>query len=344
MTKIAAGLAILASMLQAEDPVSRLLDGRFSWKAGPPLVAPADRPDDPCAAIKDPTLVFHADRWHVFATIKCRSRTQMEALSFSRFEEAGAAPRRVVSLVPAYHCAPQLFYFTPQRKWYLVYQWGDDTRKYFGPCFSRLEDPGKPETLTPPVMLYPEKPAGLKGWLDFWVICDPPEFAPAESQRAHLFFTSLDGRMWRAETKVGDFPHGWDAPRVVLQGDIFEASHTYRLKGLGKFLTIVEAQAGGGRRYYKAYLADRLDGEWKPLADSQQKPFAGPANVAFAPGIDPWTDSFSHGELLREGSDETMTVDPARLRFFFQGCAARDRAGKGYGQFPWRLALLEPAD
>jgi hypothetical protein len=31
----------------------------------------------------------------------------------------------------------------------------------------------------------------------------------------------------------------------------------------------------------------------------------------------------------------------AYLRFLFQGCAAKERAGKKYSQFPWRLGLLE---
>lgn len=56
----------------------------------------------------------------------------------------------------------------------------------------------------------------------------------------------------------------------------------------------------------------------------------------------PCTDSISHGELLRTGCDETLTVDGDHLRFLFQGCTAEERAGKQYSQFPWRLGLLEP--
>ncbi|MDH3444427.1 MAG: non-reducing end alpha-L-arabinofuranosidase family hydrolase, partial [Deltaproteobacteria bacterium] len=126
--------------------------------------------------------------------------------------------------------------------------------------------------------------------------------------------------------------------------DIFEASHTYRLKGHDRFLTIVEAQTwpiGRGWRYYKAYVSDRLDGTWTPAATSRQKPFAGLANVQ---DIGPhWTDSFSHGELIREGFDETLQVDPARLEFLFQGVSDAERAGKKYGEIPWRLGLLNPA-
>jgi hypothetical protein len=119
-----------------------------------------------------------------------------------------------------------------------------------------------------------------------------------------LFFTSLDGRMWRAETRLQEFPNGFGEPVVALRGDVFEASHTYWLQRLDKYLTLIEAQGSGGRgrRYYKAYIADRLDGQWKELAASPEKPFAGSINVRI-PGPR-WTDSISHGELLRAGYDE----------------------------------------
>ena len=119
-----------------------------------------------------------------------------------------------------------------------------------------------------------------------------------------------------------------------------KASHTYRLKGQKKFLTIIEAE-GGGRRYYKAYTADRLDGDWKPLAATKEQPFAGVVNVREVAGH--WTDSFSHGELLRAGYDEHLEVDPGHLSFLFQGVTDPVKEGKPYGQIPWKLGLLETA-
>ena len=151
-------------------------------------------------------------------------------------------------------------------------------------------------------------------WLDFWVICD--------AAKAHLFYTSLDGNMWRSETPLGSFPHGWSEPEVAIRGDIFEASHTYRVRGGGKYLTIVEAQ-GDRRRYYKAYLAEQLEGPWKGLADRLEQPFAAPSNVQQAPE---WTTNISHGELLRAGNDETLEIDPAKVRFLFQGTATTNTA------------------
>jgi hypothetical protein len=161
------------------------------------------------------------------------------------------------------------------------------------------------------------------------VICD--------NTKAHLFYTSNDGRLWRSKTKLADFPSRWSQSVLALQADIFEASHTYRLKGMDKYLTIVEAQADA-RRYYKAYLADRLEGPWHGLADRRDKPFAAVSNVVQGKQ---WTTNISHGELLRTGVDEMMEIDPADVRFVFQGASDSEYRGNPYGKIPWRLGILE---
>ena len=106
---------------------------------------------------------------------------------------------------------------------------------------------------------------------------------------------------------------------------------------MDKYLTIVEA-VGDARRYYKAYLADRLEGPWRGLADSRDKPFASVANVAQDKA---WTTNISHGELLRTGTDETMEADPANLRFLYQGASDAEYRGNPYGKIPWRLGILD---
>src|SRR5881409_953437 len=75
---------------------------------------------------------------------------------------------------------------------------------------------------------------------------------------------------------------GMSEPQVALQGprnDIFEGGMTYKIKRTNQYLTLVEAI--GPARYYRAWIADRLDGEWKPLPDATTfaKPFAGINNV-----------------------------------------------------------------
>jgi Glycosyl hydrolase family 62 len=314
--------------------VENLLAGRFQWSTRPALIAPAERLSDPCHSIKDPSIVFFEGRWHLFTTIRSQKRThQIEYASFSNWKDADQAGRHVLTISDGYFCAPQVFYFSPHRKWYLIHQINEPSRKpELQPAFSTSANIADPKSWSKPTLLFDAHPTNITMWIDFWVICD--------EAKAHLFFTSLDGRMWRSETKLADFPQQWTTPKVVLRDDIFEASHTYRLKGLNKFLTLVEAQ-NEGRRYYKAYLADGLDGEWKLLAATRDKPFASPVNVRDTGSH--WTDSFSHGELLRDGYDERMDVDPANLRFLFQGVSDEAKAGKGYGEIPWKLGILEPS-
>src|SRR6185295_4862417 len=319
---------------ERQHALENLLAGQFKWTASAPLVAPVRRPDDPCVSVKDPTIGHGEGRWHLFCTIRSQKRShQIEYRSFAEWKDADKAQRHILKINPGYFCAPQVFYFTPQRKWYLIHQVSDEARKILQPAYSTSTNIADPNSWSAPTWFYSEHPDNIKAWIDFWVICD--------DTRAHLFFTSNNGLMWRAETRLSDFPRGWGKPQIVLQGDIFEASHTYRLKGLDKYLTIIEAVGENGRRYYKAYLADRLDGEWKPLAATREKPFASPVNVRDAGAH--WTDSFSHGELLRAGHDERLEVDPANLRFLFQGVGDPERAGKKYGEIPWRLGILEPA-
>jgi hypothetical protein len=319
----------------ADSSGDGLRSGRFKWTASRPLLSPAHRPEDPCYSVKDPSIVRFNNRWHLFCTIRSQKRThQIEYLSFDDWKNANTATRHLLAVTNGYYCAPQVFYFEPHRKWYMIYQASDKARKVaLQPVFSTTTNIANPQSWTTPLFLYPAHPENVEGWIDFWVICD--------DAKAHLFFTSNNGKMWRTETKLTDFPYGWSQPEIVLRGDIFEASHTYRLKGRNDFLTIIEAVGSGGRRYYKAYLADKLDGEWKPLAATAEQPFASPLNVR--PEGNAWTDSYSHGELLRAGYDQKVEVDPTKLEFLFQGVSDHDRAGKKYGDIPWQLGLLRPA-
>ena len=47
-----------------------------------------------------------------------------------------------------------------------------------------------------------------------------------------------------------------------------------------------------------------------------------------------------HGELIRSGYDETLTVGPANLRFLIQGVIDKLKAGKKCGEIPWQLGPL----
>lgn len=329
------GMAV-PSGLTADDAPAWIETGEFAWTASEPLVGPMTLDGDEKYSIKDPTVVHHEGEWHLFCTVRGHERSHgIVYLHFADWADAADAEQVMLPLHAGYFCAPQVFYFTPHEKWYLICQASSDKwEPEYQPAFSTSDDIADPQSWTPLEPLYGYRPENITGWIDFWVICD--------DQRAYLFYTSNDGNMWRSHAVLEEFPHGWSDPVLALQGDIFEASHTYRLAGDGRYLTLVEAENGHGWRYYKAYLADTLDGEWTPLAATRDDCFASIANVEQTEGH--WTDSISHGELLRSEVDERLEVDPSNLQFLFQGVLEPDRAGKAYGETPWRLGLLEPAE
>ena len=315
-------------------------DGRFRWNVSQPLlsVSTASLPesDEEWIAVKDPSIVRHSDRWHLFCTLrknkKGNGRIRIGYLSFNEWKDANRAQWSVLKLTDGYHGAPQIFWFEPHSKWYLIYQAEDQTRGLkYGPCYSTNADLTKPDDWTLPEPLY-VVPKGQNAGLDFWVICD--------NKNSHLFFTSLNGKMWRAETTIKNFPNrGWSRPVVALKADIFEASHTYALRGEQRFLTIVEAQSRQ-RRYFKAFIANTLDGEWKPLAATTANPLVAPINVINQK--DSWATSYSHGEFLRVGHNQQLEIDPNKLQLLFQGASDADYRNRNYGQIPWKIGLLTP--
>lgn len=327
-------LSSAVAPLNAAEPVRQesALRVPAMWEYGPPLISPEDRAENRSHAQKDPTIVFHDGMWHVFMTIKVGRRTIMEHCSFAKWEEANGAKRTILEVADGdYWCAPQVFWFEPHAKWYLVYQVGVPGQKKMMVAYSTTTDIADPHSWTKAASILdggPDDPR-IEGGIDYWIVCD--------DLHAYLFFTSNNGKMWRMRTKLADFPRGCGELAIAYQGPIFEASHTYRLKGTDQWLTIIEEN---GRRYYKAYVADSLDGDWRPIADTEERPFAGAANIRPAAGVEAWTDNVSHGELVRDGVDQTMTIDPAKLQFVFQGMFERDKAGEGYGQWAWRIGVL----
>ncbi len=309
--------------------------GMFRWRTGVPILLPVDLTGDTIYSVKDPSIVRYEGKWHLFTTIRGNNRSHAVLyVAFDDFKNANNAQRHVLKLHPGFYCAPQVFYFTPQKKWYMICQAADEAwgEPPYRPAFSTSDNIADPDAWSPLKPMFEKKPASTNSWLDFWVICD--------DENAFFFFTSLNGKMWRSQTTLSEFPLSWSEPVVAIQGDVFEASHTYCLKGMNKYLTLIEAQNGHGWRYYKAYLAENLNGQWTPLAAEKEKAFASMKNVRQT--AEHWTDSISHGELIRDGIDQKLEVDPANLRFLFQGVTEAKHSGKNYGQIPWSLGILEP--
>jgi len=321
--------ANVAPILSTAPPIS----GPLKWKSSCVLIEPISDETHQLVSVKDPTVVYHNEMWHVYATTANKQGNwSIIYLTFKDWSEASDAKPYYIDQNPhlaGYHCAPFVFYFRPHEKWYLIYQSQH-------PQYSTTDDLSKPESWSKPQSFFASKPASAPDlWIDYWMICD--------DTHAYLFFTGDDGRLYRSRTTLEDFPGGMCDPEIAIKETrdvLFEGSMTYKIKGTDKYLTLVEGLSPS--RFYRAFISDRLDGEWTPLpgANTHEQPFAGINNLEFEDGVEPWTAEVSHGELIRDSNDETVTIDPSNMQLLYQG---RDPAsgGRPYHELPYRLGLLK---
>jgi endo-1,4-beta-xylanase len=312
------------------------LPATFQWTSTGPIIAPRSDASHDLVAVKDPSIVRFNDRWHVYASSVSNSGVYgMVYTSFTDWSALSSATWYHMDQTAGfdtYVAAPQVFFFRPQNKWYLIFQSGP-------PMYSTADDVGAPTTWTRPAPFFASEPPIITqngGWLDYWIICD--------SAFCHLFFSDDHGRWYKSKTAIGSFPNGFDTPIIVMQdpdaGRLFEGSNVYKV-GTNRYLALIEAfdSTSNWKRYFRSFTAESLEGPWTPYRDSGTAPFAGPSNVMFE-GT-PWTANISHGEAIRAGYDETLVLDTCNLGFLYQGF---DPASDGidYNKLPWRLGLLRP--
>ncbi|KAI9041374.1 uncharacterized protein KD926_006950 [Aspergillus affinis] len=285
----------------------------FQWSSSGPLIAPKNDNYN-IAGIKDPSIVYHGGKYHVFASTAKASGYNLVYLSFSDFSQAASAEFQYLDQTPigtGYRAAPQVFYFAPQELWYLVYQNGNA-------AYSTNPDINNPAGWSAPKNFFSSIPSiisqnmGDGNWVDMWVVCD--------TSTCHLFSSDDNGHLYRSQTSVTNFPNGMGSTVIALQDSdryaLFEAANVYST-GDGKYLLLNEAIGSDGARYFRSWTSSSLDGSWTGLADTEANPFARSNNVNFDGNA--WTKSISHGEMVRSQVDQTMTISTCNLRYLYQG-------------------------
>jgi len=306
------------------------IPSNFSWKSSAMMVDPVSDATHSIVSVKDPSIVYYNHKWHVYAsTANTAGGWNMVYFNFGNWGDAGNAPMYYMDQTPGlggYKCAPHVFYYSPQSKWYMVYQ----TQP---PSYSTNTDISNPAGWTSPVGFFGSWPVNMPGLpIDYNIICD--------DNYCYMYFTGDNGALYRSRTTRAAFPNGMSDPDVALRiapNDAFEASQTYKVQGMNKYVTMIEARGTVGR-YFRLWQADALDGVWTPVVNSETRPFAGASNVSYPYGD--WTDDVSHGELVRAGYDERMELDlcSGTMQFLYQG---RDPSiNTSYSQLPYRLGLL----
>ncbi|MFI0815867.1 non-reducing end alpha-L-arabinofuranosidase family hydrolase [Streptomyces sp. NPDC021098] len=310
------------------------LPSSFKWNSSGILMSPKPDATHNIAGLKDPTVVYHNGKWHVFASVASSSGYNLVYLSFSDWSQAASATHHYLdrtAIGTGYRAAPQVFYFAPQNKWYLVYQTGNAS-------YSTNSDISNPNGWSAPKNFYSAMPDIIKQnigsgyWVDMWVICD--------SANCYLFSSDDNGHLYRSQTTLAQFPNGFTNTVIAAQDSnkyaLFEASNVYKVQGSNQYLLIVEAIGSDGKRYFRSWTSSSLAGSWTQLAASESNPFARANTTAFPAGA--WTKDISHGELIRAGTDQTLTINPCKLQYLYQG--KDPNAGGDYNTLPWRLGLL----
>lgn len=294
------------------------LPSQLSWTSTAPVVAPNQ---SGWASVKDPSIVKYNDEYHVFATVYDTSVNGYGSIyfNFNDFAQANSATQNYMrNTTVGNTVAPQVFYFEPQNRWYLITQWGG--------AYATSTDISNPNSWSAKRSLLSGEPSDS---LDFWVICD--------DANCYLFFSRDDGNLYMSKTSIGNFPNfsGYTTVMSGAQNVLFEAANVYKVKGTDQYLLLVEGWQSGPR-FFRAWTSNSLDGQWSEYKTSESNPFMGLQNVSFQNGQ--WTNDISHGEMIRAGYNEKMEINACNMQYLYQG---RDpNAGGDYNALPYRLGLL----
>jgi len=324
ITQLAAalcGLLILGSTALAQTPP---FASSYSWTSTGPLISAKSDATHNIIAVKDPSAVLYNGRWVIYAsTVNSSGSYGMEYMNVAEdWSDAATATPTFLNLGGT---APQVFYFAPQKKWYLITEWGTS--------YSTNSDPTKPLNWSAQQSLNVQMPSGVSG-IDPWIICD--------STNCYLFQCADNGNFYRSSTPIGNFPNGWSAAQVVAsdsQFAMFEADNVYTVEG-GGYLANIEALGSTGR-YFRALWANSLGGTWYDLGNtaSFSTPFLGINNTTFESGVSAWTTSFSSGGFLIDGNDQTDSINPNNLAFLYQGVSQQAYQNDSYNLIPWQLGV-----
>ena len=123
----------------------------LSWTTGPPVLRAKPIDGEKWFSVKDPSVLKYDGKWHMFCTIRGQKRSHAVIyLSFTEWKNANKAKRYILDCHDGYFCAPQVFYFSLHKKWYMICQASEETwDPKYQPGYSTSTDIADPGSWTP---------------------------------------------------------------------------------------------------------------------------------------------------------------------------------------------------
>lgn len=331
------------------------------WTVSKPVFTKGSPNDFDNVAVKDPSIVYYNGKYHLFYTAK--SSKQAEGglkydidtgyVCAAKLEGLNSAKRyNFRDIVGEIVIAPQVFYFSPQKLWYIVGHTKVSGKPNLAPIYMTNTDIENVYGWSKPKILKTGK-SNKEFWIDFWVICD--------DDNAHFFYANQKASVLRMQCPIESFPEGLADAKgqiaLTLKGEddkgkweMFEAEHVYHVKNPDKYLIILECgyyepkknwYGDARKRFMTAMVADRLEGPWSRLENDDNEFFANADALFNEDGSKSAYTQVSHLELIRSGYDQKLEIDDLNIEILFQSFDGSDTPDDyNYNELPWELAVM----